>query len=224
MRGRGGRWGVGALALGVGLAVVIGPGPRAAEEAAGAAAAGSSAEFELVVGSSVYDVRPDAPATIQTPAGEALEVVLRRKAALRFSGFGVQFTYPRDMTVSTEDLGGVTIITLECVESPLAILQVYRAPLPPMDVEQNLVSSLRKEFLARQGVVQQSEGTQTRRMIHGVEREGRLLEGVMAGEAFRTEVYAFPTGSRVLALVLQHQAFDAELAERYFSVITASLE
>jgi hypothetical protein len=180
------------------------------------------AEFDLQVGKTVYAARVNQPLTITTPKGEKVPVTIRRKDVLRFQSPTLTFLYPRQMQVDAQTLGGVTHITVESVNSPLALLQVYPEPATSAQARRDLVEGLAKEFRDRGGRV--SGPRPTRRAISGIGREGDLLEIDLAGSKLRAEVFAFPRGKQVVAAVFQHDMDDDATARRYFAIIADSLK
>jgi hypothetical protein len=182
----------------------------------------SAQEFTVEVEGKSYEASDGKPLTLTTARGEKLMLTVRKKSVLHFTNGGVTFDYPSAMTVSTESLDAAFSITLESAKSPLVIIQVYKVPTTADDVRDTLIKSLRAEFLSRKASVEPGEKTITR-PIHGVAREGRRLSFKLAGESQQADVYAFEVKKKVVALVLQHDLDDAELAKTYFPVVTNSL-
>lgn len=193
--------------------LAFGPGPAV-----------SQAEFEIRVGGAVYEAVPDRPLSVVTPKGERMEIVIRRKEILRFADHGVSFNYPRLMKVSSEKQSGVVTITAESAASPLVLVQVYPAPSTETEVRASLVENFRDQFKSRKAEFLEGSGGAVRRAIRGVARQGQALEFLLGGQRMRTEIYAFPKDGRVVALILQHDLEDADLAKKHFSIITDSLE
>lgn len=182
-----------------------------------------AAEFELRLADTKYDVAEGKPFTIVTPKGERVEVVLRRKMVLEFSDHGATFNYDSAMKVEiTKELGMVTIL-LSSTASPMAFIQVHSAAVTPDEVRDSLLQSLREEFKNRGAEFLESSGRTVKQQFRGVERDGQSLEFLLGGERTRTEVFAFKKGNTVISVMLQHMTTEAELAKKYFSVITSSL-
>ncbi len=91
-------------------------------------------------------------------------------------------------------------------------------------VRSNLMESFQNEYTSRKAQFLKGSGSHVKRRIHGVEREGQVLEYTLGGQRMKTEVYAFQKGKRVVALILQHDVSEADLAKKHFSIITESLE
>jgi hypothetical protein len=185
---------------------------------------GSNASFELQVGKMSYDVVEGKPFFITTPKGERLEVVLRRKESLQFNDAGISFNYPSALQVSTDKGSGVTTIKLDSVKSLLALIQVHAATTSADELRATFLEELRKEFKSRNAEFLESSGKPAKRRFGGIEREGQALEFLLAGARMTTEVYAFAKDKAVIAVVLQHAKDDADLASKYFTIITDSFK
>lgn len=181
-------------------------------------------EFELRVGSTKYDVAEGKTFSIVTPKGERVELVLRRKEVLQFSDHGASFNYDSAMKVDVEKELGVVTITATSTDSPLAIIQIHSAAVSPAEVRDHLLQGLREEFKSRGAEFLEGSGKTIKRQFRGTDREGVHLEFLLGGERMRMEVYAFQKGNTVMSIMLQHLVIDDELAKRYFSVITNSLQ
>ena len=181
-------------------------------------------EFELRVGSTKYDVAEGKTFSIVTPKGERVELVLRRKEVLQFEGHGASFNYDSSMKVEVEKELGVVTITVEATSSPMVLIQVYSVAVSPEEVRDSLLRGLREEFKSRGAEFLEGSGRTVKRQFRGIEREGQSLESVLGGERMSIEVYAFRKGDTVMSIMLQHLASDAEMAKKYFSVITNSLQ
>src|SRR5689334_25363361 len=105
------------VALGFAAATVLGqttttipvPVPKGSSTtpSAGAATTGQPVELEMRLGKNTYPVRINQPLTVTTPKGEKVDVVIRRRDVLQFTGAGITFSYPRQMQVSTSNAEGV---------------------------------------------------------------------------------------------------------------------
>jgi hypothetical protein len=182
-----------------------------------------AAEFELRAGDTKYDVAEGKTFFIVTPKGERVELLLRRKEVLQFADHGASFNYDSAMKVSVAKELGVVVITLDSTSSPTAIIQIHSAAVSPEELRTALLQSLREEFKSRGAEFLEGSGKNVRRQFRGAEREGQYLEFLLSGERTRLEVYAFQKGNTVITLTLMHLTSDAELAKRYFTVITNSL-
>ena len=181
-------------------------------------------EFELHVGTHKYDVADGKTFSIVTPKGERIELLLRRKQVLQFAGHGASFNYDSSMKVSvTKELSVVTI-TVEGNSSPLVLIQIHSAAVSPEEARDALLQGLRDEFKSRGAEFLEGSGKTVTRQFRGTEREGQYLEFILSGERTRVEVYAFRKGSTVMSVMLQRFNSDAELANKYFSLITNSLQ
>lgn len=180
-------------------------------------------EFELHIGESVMVVRLDEPFTVTTPAGEKLEMVLRRKAVLRYEGPEVVFDYPSELQLSREVTNGVATLTLEGSASPFIMVQIYPAPNTPEGVLHTLIEAFKNEYQQRQATFLSDNNREVVRHIGGVSHQGRALKFRLGGQAYVTELYSFVKNGAVVALILQHDVAEAELAERYFQIVTGSL-
>ena len=177
-------------------------------------------ELELQMGKSVYPVRVNQPFTVTTPKGERMEVVVRRRDVLRYSGTGVTFSYPRQLRLNATRDESSRTLELEGHGSILALVQVFTVPTTPAAVRKQFSESFRREFKSRGGKF-------TVRPIHhriaGAARSGELFEWALGGERLRSEVYAFQLGRSPVAVLLQRSADDEVQAKRYFAILADSL-
>ncbi|GBD32453.1 hypothetical protein HRbin33_01418 [bacterium HR33] len=180
----------------------------------------SSTVFELHIGERVFEIGLDQPARVVTPGGETIEVVLRRKAVLHYSGAGVRFDYPSQLEVGTETEDGVTTITLEGTSSPFVLVQVYPASsTTPAAVLNSLLEAFAAEYASKQARALPGSGQPVSRTIGGTRLEGRGLRHDFLGQEIVTEIYSLAKDGAVVAMVFQHDAAERELAEGYFQVI-----
>ena len=184
----------------------------------------SAEEFEIHVGKTAYDVVPNRPFSIVTPKGERVEIVLRRKKLLRFAEHGISFNHSPAMRVSSEKGSGVITITGESADSPFLMIQVYLNPIPAGEVRKTLIESFKNEFKSRKARFLKGSGETLKRRFHGVEREGQVLKFVLGGQRMETEIYAFSKDKKVIAIILQHDLSEADLAKKEFSIIADSLQ
>lgn len=185
------------------------------------AAPAQPVELEMRLGRNVYPVRINQPFTVTTPKGEKVDVVIRRRDVLQFSGGGIRFSYPRQMQVTTQSSGGVLTISAESVGSTLALIQVFNVPTSPASVRKQLADTFKKEFRER-GAKSVTSRPAQRRML-GAVRSGELLEWAVAGQRLRSEIYAFQKDGATVAVVFQRPAEDEKQAARYFTIISDSL-
>ena len=190
--------------------------------AAAAAPNGQPVELEMRLGKNTYPVRINQALTVTTPKGEKVDVVIRRRDVLQFTGAGITFSYPRQMQVSTQSAEGVTTVTAESLGSTLALIQVFNVPTSPADVQKQLADSFRKEFKQRGAGGPTYKPVQ--RKIGGASRKGALLEWNLAGQRLRSEIYAYQKDGLVIATVFQRAAEDEKQATRYFAIISDSLK
>jgi len=179
------------------------------------------AEFDVQVGKTVYSARVNRPLTITTPKGEKVPITIRRKDVIRYESPTVTFLYPRQMVVDAQTLAGVTHITVDAPNSPLALVQVYPEPSTSAQVRRDLLEGLAKEFRERGGKV--TPAKPLRRAVGGAGREGDLLEVELSSAKLRAEVFTYPRGNQVIAVVFQHEQEDEATARRYFAIIADSL-
>lgn len=184
----------------------------------------ATAEFELRIGNSKHDVAEGKPFSIVTPKGERVELILSRKKVLQYAGNGISFNYDSAMTIEVEKDLGVVTVTVNSTASPMAMIQIYSAPLTPDEVRNQLIQSLQQEFKTRGAEFLQDSGKTIKRKIRDTEREGQYLRLLLGGEQMKMEIFAFQKGSNIMCVMLQHLESDAELAKRYFSLITDSLQ
>jgi hypothetical protein len=190
-----------------------------------AATTTAPAEFDLLIGERSFPIVPDLPTTITTPDGRRLDVVLKPREVLTFSGYGVRFQYFRQIRINVEkDIGFVTI-TAETTSSVAAIIQAYSLPvsllMSEQDVRDGLIEGVMEGFESA-GIRQLKKSVV--RTIAGKQRKAQILEFTLAGLSTRVEVYAFKHKGRCIGLVLQRDQEDAKEAERHFELITRSLE
>ncbi len=183
----------------------------------------SAEEFEIHVGKTAYDVVPDRPFSIVTAKGERVEIVLRRKL-LRFAEHGISFNYLPPIKVSSEKGSGVITITAESAYSPLILIQLYLTPIAPGAVRTTLLDSFRNEFKSQKAKFLKGSGGTVKRRFHGVEREGQVLKFVLGGQRMESEIFAFSKDKRTVAVILQHDLSEADLAKIQFSIIADSLQ
>lgn len=183
-----------------------------------------SIEYELIIGERLHKVALGVPFTIVTPRGEKLDAVLRQKEWRAFSDYGLSFNYSKEMTVSSESTSGVPTIYLEMTQSPFAMIQVYSAPNTVESILSILKQSFETEFKSRKAEFFQDSGRAVTHQIGGSERAGVRLSYVLGGQKMLTDVFAFSKNDKVVALILQHDTEDAELAERVFQTITDTLK
>lgn len=182
------------------------------------------AEYEVEVAGQTYSATDNQPLTITSPQGEQFEIVIRRKETVEYNDNGISFRYYSDMTFSTENDVGVITLTLDASESPLALIQIYSVPTTPDLIRKSLVEAFRNEFKSRQAEFLEASGREKIIQFNGVDCRGTVLEFYLARQRMQTEIYAFAKGASVIAVVLQHDMEDQELAEKYFSEITATLQ
>ncbi|MCB0258984.1 MAG: hypothetical protein KDH97_08385 [Calditrichaeota bacterium] len=181
------------------------------------------AEYEVEVAGQTYSATDNQPFTITSPQGEQFEIVIRRKETVEYNDNGIAFRYYSDMTFSTENDVGVITLTLDASESPLALIQIYSVPTTPDLIRKSLVEAFRNEFKSRQAEFLEESGREKIIQFNGVDCRGTVLEFYLARQRMQTEIYAFAKGASVIAVVLQHDMEDQELAEKYFSEIAATL-
>ncbi len=179
--------------------------------------------YELQVGDKVYEVVLNHPLIITTPKGETIELLLRRKKVLHYSGQHLAFDYPAALNLSSETENEVTTLTLEGVASPFVLLQIYPPSNTAEEVLANLLNAFESEYASRQAQFLSGNKGTVSRQIGGATRQGRILKFNLAGQQMVTEIYAFPKNEVVVALILQHDIAEAALAEDYFAIITQSL-
>ncbi len=182
------------------------------------------AEFELQVATNKYDVAAGKTFSIVTPKGERVELLLRRKEVLQFAGHGTSFNYDAAMKVSVTKEWGVVTITVDGTTSPMVIIQLHSGEISPEEARDALLQGLREEFKSRGAEFLEGSGKTATRQFRGMEREGQYLEFILGGERTRVEVFAFRKGNTVMSIMLQRFNSDAELANKYFSLITTSLQ
>lgn len=214
-----------ATALGQTTTTIPVPVPKGSSTTPAAAAGGSTGqpvELEMRFGKSTYPVRINQALTVTTPKGEKVDVLIRRRDVLQFTGAGITFSYPRQMQVTTSNAEGVTTVTAESLGSTLALVQVFSVPTSPDAVQKQLADSFRKEFKQRGASGPTYKPMQ--RKIGGTSRKGALLEWNLAGQRLRSEIYAYQKDSLVIAAVFQRAAEDEKQATRYFAIISDSLK
>ena len=180
-------------------------------------------EFELQIGNEVFEVVIGKTFTVTTPKGEKLDLTLRRKETLFYSGKQISFDYPSEMELSSDTEKGVKTIYLESTASPFVMLQIY----PPGNSEAIVLSSLMDafthEFNSRNAEFLPRSGNETKRFLQTVERNGKALKYILSGQKMITEIYTFKKQKSVIALILQHDTVETKLAENYFSIVTNSI-
>ncbi|GIX46724.1 MAG: hypothetical protein KatS3mg131_0935 [Candidatus Tectimicrobiota bacterium] len=180
--------------------------------------------FELHLGGRVYEVSLDRPFTLVTPAGERVELVLRRREVLRYETPELAFDYPAALRLHREIESGITTLTLEGVASPFVLIQLYPGSPAAADILANLVAAFLDEYAGRQAQFLSGNNTPVSRLMGGHSRDGRQLRFRLAGQEMVTEIYAFAKPNAVVAVVLQHDTAEASLAERYFAIVTRRLQ
>ena len=182
------------------------------------------AEFELQIGPSKVDVPLGQPFTLTLPNGDKVEAVLRRKPGIEFSGSGISFTYPSDMRVQTERESGFDTFTVQGADSPLAIIQVYRAPIEDLALLKTLVGTMRQEYRKTGARIIPGTDRAVKRKVAGAERTGKGFDVKVSGSLFTLEIYAVRVNGRSVSITLQHDQNEGRLAKKQFATITESLK
>lgn len=143
---------------------------------------------------------------------------------LQFTNYGISFNYERSMNLSTKDVSDGIIITLKYPKSLIAMITIYSAPKKIEETQKDLIEGLQQKFKSLSTQPFQSSGRTIYRKIHGTERQGQIVEDQLAGLDFKTEVYTFFMGDKVVSLVLQNGTNESDIASRLFGIISDSLE
>ena len=174
--------------------------------------------YELRVGDKTYDVLPDVPVEIVTPAGEHLTVVLHPKDVGHYAAAGVSFDYPRAMTPTVKKSRDSTTVTLRGELNVVAMVQVYTIDAPDQ-IEGLLIDGFNK-VLGAPG--NPSTPTPVSRSIGGAPRAGKLLK--FPAKNLQTELYVFSRAGTTLAVVFQCPTAKLEAVKPGFDLIAGSLK
>ena len=197
------------------------PSPGAAASPAPEASVAPSHEFELTVGTQRIEVAEGQPFTVEVK-GEKLTGVLRRLRTRTFAGEGVTFEYDSDFKVSTEREEDAVTITLDHPKSPTALVQVYPGETKPDNLPKELLDGIKGE-LKTKSATQIKEGLSVQREFKPGKLTGQALEYQVEGQTTHVEVYAFTAGKKTLAVTLQWDLDEAELAKDVFTPLSRSL-
>lgn len=178
--------------------------------------------FEVKVGGKSYSVTLEQPLKVTTPKGETVELVVSRKKALSYNKAELAFQYPSEMKLSESTDQGVTTITLEGADSPIAIIQVYPASVDAKTVLEALASGVSAEFTQRGGQLKALPAP--KRKVSGADRQGRAFEILLAGEKLQIQLFAWKEKGKTRGVMLQHMETDSELASTQYDVILSSLK
>lgn len=179
-------------------------------------------DFEVKVGGKTYSVSLEQPVKVTTPKGETVELVVSRKKALSYNKAELAFQYPSEMKLSESTDQGVTTITLEGADSPIAILQVYPASVDAKTVLDALASGVSSEFAGRGGQIKPLPAP--KRTMSGADRQGKAFEILLAGEKLTVELFAWKHKGKTRGVMLQHMEKDSALAGTQYEVILSSLK
>jgi hypothetical protein len=207
------------------LAAFLAAAARAwAQDAAPSPAASPSVdpEYELVVGGVEVQIALDGAAEIKSPSGETLSVRLQRRKERTWRSDGITFQFPGEMSAKHEAEGDLVTITLDHPASPHAIVQLFPPEVVPTEVPKTLMTGLEQEFSGK--AAKQSKRPESKKRAFGdQQRDGVTMQYQLAGETIVVECYAWKSADRTIAVTLQYATEDAELADKAFSVLTASL-
>lgn len=179
-------------------------------------------DFEVKVGGKTYSVSLEQPLKVTTPKGETVELVVSKKKALSYNKAELAFQYPSEMKLSESTEQGVTTLTLEGADSPIAILQVYPASVDAKTVLEALASGVSSEFEQRGGQLKALPAP--KRTVSGADRQGKAFEILLAGEKLKVELFAWKHKGKTRGVMLQHMEKDAGLASTQYDVILSSLK
>lgn len=187
--------------------------------------AARAADLEVEVAGKVQDADEGRPVTITTPKGEKLEITVRRKAVLHYSGEGVQFDHVKEMATSVERTDTLTTIEASSGASPTLMIQLFPAIVKsePAALEGELVKGLRENFLKR-GAKILVTGKPIKRAISGKELSGKQIVIELGKERQALELFAMKQGGRLVVLNFQYNLDDEVLARKQFAVIEKSFE
>jgi hypothetical protein len=179
-------------------------------------------DFEVKVGGKSYSVTLEKPLKVTTPKGETVELVVSRKKALSYNKAELAFQYPSEMKLSESTEDGVTTITLESPDSPVAVLQVYPASVEPKNVLEALANGVSTEFAGRGGQIKALPAP--KRKVSGADRQGKAFDILLAGEQLQIELFAWKEKGKTRGVMLQHMQKESELANAQYDVILSSLK
>ncbi len=180
--------------------------------------------FDVWVEEDRYDFTEGEPFTVVTADGDTITLTIRRKSHLHFEKYGIAFDYHNEMEVSEDSDVGITTITLNSTKSPVVLIQIYTIQATPQQIEDALMESFQKEFQSREATFLEESGAEVTRTFSGIARKGKKLDLSLAKQEVRLEIFTYRQNQNVLAIVLQHDMEDTELAKEYFSVIERTLK
>lgn len=187
--------------------------------------AARAADLEVEVAGKVQDADEGRPFTITTPKGEKLELIVRRKAVIHYSGEGVEFDHVKEMATSVERSDTLTTVEASSGASPTLMIQIFPPIVTsePAALEAEMVKGLRENFLKR-GAKLLVPGKAIKRAIHGTERTGKQIVIELGKERQALELFVMKQGKRVVVLNFQYNLDDEVLARKQFAVIEKSFE
>ena len=184
-----------------------------------------AAEFEVEIAGKVVDAEEGRPLKITTPKGEKLELVVRRKAVIHYSGEGVVFDHVKEMATTVERGAKLTTIEAGSGASPLLMIQIFPPIVQsePAAFEAELTKGFR-ENIQKRGAKLLVSGKPIKRAIHGTERSGTQIVFEIAQVRQALEIFVVKQSGRVVALNFQYNLDDEVLARKQFAVIEKSFE
>lgn len=181
-------------------------------------------EYELELGGKRVVVEPGKPAELETHKGEKLRVVLHINPERTFDNYGFSFRYPREYRLSDDDEDGFRTVTVEAVESPLVLFQIFPDDPGGEPLIDSLLASFRDEFTGRGVPVGEIKEARATRKLGAETYAGKSLQFEALGQDLVVEIYALKMGDSALAVVFQHDREDVRIARKLFDAVMGSFK
>jgi hypothetical protein len=109
---------------------------------------------EVVINDKAYPIIDGKPIVIETPNGERMTVVVRKRDKKYWAADRIRFSYPQDFEAKSEDADGLKMVTVEGGDSTLGVVQVYPITNNLVSLQTDIIGALKKEILGKKGKLQ----------------------------------------------------------------------
>jgi hypothetical protein len=111
-------------------------------------------EQEVVINDKAYPIVDGKPIVIETPNGERMTVMVRKRDKKYWAADRIRFAYPQDFEAKSEDADGLKMVTVEGGDSTLGVVQVYPVTNNLVSLQTDIIAALKKEILDKKGELQ----------------------------------------------------------------------
>jgi len=184
----------------------------------------TQSQYDLTIGDKTYSVVPDQPFTISGPDGTQIPALLRSKRELVYHNFGISFTYPQDVRVSSDKSEGLETVTADTPGNYTMIMLILPGFVSPNDMKSGLEPAMVTKYKSMGAKFSKSPPKPVVRTMGSRQLSGSKNAFTLNGEDYRYETYTFALGDQTFALLLVYTLDELKDSEHATSMILGSLK